>query len=419
MFPEFAEGLSFAPTIVTACGGVALLGRVMILRRRLAREIAAREAVEQRFTAALAVNPMVVFCLDAELRYTWVHNNQIGAADQSVVGCTPFDVFAPDSAQRLHAFFAEVLHGGTPRRRELRLTNAAGVTKHFASAARPLHGPDGSVCGITGASIDISQVIERERALADARASAEEARIVAERANSAKSTFLAAASHDLRQPFQAMRLFHQVLEQKAPPGLAPIVDNLGHAMTSGEELLNAILDLSVLDSGTVAPKPTAFAIDAMLDEIASECRAVAEAGQLRLRRVRCGATITTDRVLLKRMVRNLVLNSVRYTRQGGILLGCRRRAGGLEIQVVDTGIGIPEEARERIFDDFYQIGNPARDRNQGLGLGLAIVTRLSRLLNLPVTVASAPGKGTSFSIFIAAVDYSHKNNQFHNWRALS
>ncbi len=384
--------------LAAACAGLGIYA--LVLARRLKHETGEREAIEQRFKAALAVNPTVVFTLDTKLRYSWVYNNQVGAADHRAIGRTPFDFFEADSAQQLHDFFAEVLDQQAPLRRELRLTAINGLCRHFISAARPIFDEDGRLAGITGASIDISEVIERERALAAARTLADEARVEAERANRAKSTFLAAASHDLRQPFQAMRLFHQVLEGKAPPELTGIIEHLGKAMASGEELLNAILDLSVLDSGNVQPKPATFPINEVLEEITGECSGVAEAAGLRLRRVACSAKVTTDRVLLKRMVRNLVMNAIRYTRHGGIVLGCRRRAEGLEIQVADTGMGIPEDTLTHIFDDFYQVGNASRDRGHGLGLGLAIVDRLSRLLGLLVSVRSIPGRGTSFRILL-------------------
>lgn len=231
-----------------------------------------------------------------------------------------------------------------------------------------------------------------------ARDAADEARRTAENANAAKTVFLAATSHDLRQPFQAMRLFHEVLREKAGPELSPIVDHLGKAISSGEELLSAFLDLSVLDAGTIEVRKTVFPVDLVLAEVADDCGSMAEAANLRLRRVRSTAVVFSDRVLLRRIVRNLLVNAIRYTPEGGILIGCRRRDGKLIIQVADTGIGISRDKLDLVFNDFYQIGNQARDKSQGLGLGLAIVSRLGRLLGHSVSVASKLDKGSIFSV---------------------
>ncbi|MGE5506138.1 MAG: sensor histidine kinase [Actinomycetota bacterium] len=227
---------------------------------------------------------------------------------------------------------------------------------------------------------------------------ATEARQAAEAASTAKSNFLAAISHDLRQPFQALNLFHQVLEMQAGPELGPVVDNMAKALHSGEELLAALAEVSVIEAGRVQPVLAEVGIDELLADIVEECAPLADKRGLALRRVPTCARVRSDRVLLRRILRNLVVNAIRYTERGGIVLGCRHRPGAVRIQVADTGIGIPADQLDRIFEDFYQIGNPARDRAQGLGLGLSIVSRLAALMGYPVSVRSAAGSGSVFTV---------------------
>jgi CheY-like chemotaxis protein len=177
-------------------------------------------------------------------------------------------------------------------------------------------------------------------------------------------------------------------------------------MQAGEELLNALLDISTLEAGTVEPRLADFAIQPMLTRLAQEFEAQAAAKGLDFRMVPSTAVVRSDSVLLERMVRNLLNNALRYTPRGGILLGCRRASGRMTLSVVDTGIGIPAEKQQAVFEDFFQIGNPERDRSQGLGLGLPIVARMARLLDHPISVRSVPGRGSAFSISVPFVQAS-------------
>jgi signal transduction histidine kinase len=247
------------------------------------------------------------------------------------------------------------------------------------------------------------EITERRRAEeAERRARGE-----AERANAAKSKFLATASHDLRQPFQAMRLFHHILQSRLTDNATrEIATRLGEAMQAGEELLNALLDISTLEAGTVEPRVSEFPIQPMLTRLAQEFEAQAAAKGLDFRMAPSSAVVRSDSVLLERMVRNLLNNALRYTQRGGILLGCRRGTGRLSLAVVDTGIGIAPEKQQAVFEDFFQIGNPERDRSQGLGLGLPIVARMARLLDHPIAVRSVPGRGSAFAISVPFVQVS-------------
>jgi two-component system, sensor histidine kinase len=245
---------------------------------------------------------------------------------------------------------------------------------------------------------------EAERAKDDAelaQQSAEHARAEAERANVSKTRFLAAASHDLRQPVQAIFFFVSVLAHKLRGHAAQsILDDLQTSLEGLNILLDSLLDVSKLDAGLVAPKETDFSVSAILDRLAAEFKPLAADKGLGLRMVGSSTIIRSDPALLSRIVQNLVANAIRYTPRGRILLGCRRRGETLRIEVWDTGIGIPADRTRDIFDEFTQLGNPERDRNQGLGLGLAIVDRLARLLGHSVDLRSRPGKGSMFAVTV-------------------
>ncbi|RUQ66201.1 hybrid sensor histidine kinase/response regulator [Azospirillum doebereinerae] len=227
-----------------------------------------------------------------------------------------------------------------------------------------------------------------------------------ERATAARSRFLASASHDLRQPFQAMRLFLDALNTQVEGNARAMrtTGMLGNAMTAGERLLNALLDISTLDAGTVEADVQTVALDALLNSLAEEFRPQAEEKGLRLRVRVPKATTRSDPVLLGRIVRNLLANAIRYTQQGGILLSARQRNGRWRIEVWDTGFGIPPDKQDVIFDEFHQLTNPSRDPTRGLGLGLAIVRRLSVLLHAPVEVQSRAGRGSVFAVTVERVE---------------
>lgn len=240
---------------------------------------------------------------------------------------------------------------------------------------------------------------ELEREVADRTAELEQAKLVAERANEAKSRFLAAASHDLRQPFQAMELYHHVLEGRlTDPESRQVVVALGSALAGGRDLLNALLHISTLEAGVTVPHLVDVDMRETLSTLADEFINQAERQGLRFRVLPCSAVVSTDPVLFTRMVRNLLVNALRYTQSGGVLLGCRRVPGHIRVEVWDTGPGIPPERQAEIWEEFTQLGNPERDRTQGLGLGLAIVARTGKLLNHRVGGRSRLGKGSVFFI---------------------
>lgn len=221
----------------------------------------------------------------------------------------------------------------------------------------------------------------------------------AEQANIAKTRFLAAASHDLRQPLQALSMFVAVLSSRHHnPEDALLIKRIDDSVGAVETLLNGLLDVSKLEAGLVVPALSSFAIAPLLSRLAAEFQPLAAEEGLGFHLVSSQALVRSDPALLERILRNLLNNAVRYTKHGRILLGCRRRRETLVIEVWDTGIGIPQNQLKLIFREFHQLGNSARDRRQGLGLGLAIVDRLAQLLDHRIDVASEPQKGSVFSV---------------------
>jgi two-component system CheB/CheR fusion protein len=242
------------------------------------------------------------------------------------------------------------------------------------------------------AAVDVTQVKRESKAL-------EAAKLEAERANVGKSRFLAAASHDLRQPLQTMSLLQGMLEKRIhdEPTLK-LVRRLDETVTSMSSMLDKLLDINQLEAGIVHPTIVDFPINILLDELRTELTYHTEASGIDWRVVPSSLTVRSDPRLLEQILRNLLSNAVKYTASGKLLLGCRRRSDNLRIEVWDTGPGIPELELQAIFDEFHQLDNPARERSKGLGLGLAIVQRLADLLGHKIDVRSRLGTGSTFTI---------------------
>jgi two-component system CheB/CheR fusion protein len=230
------------------------------------------------------------------------------------------------------------------------------------------------------------------------------ARHDAEQANLAKTRFLAMASHDLRQPLQTLALIQGLLARRVEGGeAARLVALLDPTLGAMSGMLNTLLDINQIDAGTTPVKLEDFSVAAMMGQLRDEFIYLAQAKGLKLRVVACDVHIRSDPRLLEQMVRNLLSNALKYTFEGGILLGCRRRGAMVLIEVWDTGIGIAEDQLQAIFREYHQIDNAARERSKGLGLGLAIVQRLSKLLGHEVRVRSRQGHGSVFGIVVARV----------------
>jgi signal transduction histidine kinase/ActR/RegA family two-component response regulator len=224
-------------------------------------------------------------------------------------------------------------------------------------------------------------------------------KVVAEDASAAKSRFLAAASHDLRQPVHALTLFVAALRPRVTDAEAVrMLDHIDSSVQAMGGLFNGLLDISRLDAGVVEVNNQTFAIQPLLERICRDFAADAEAKRITLRLMPTRAAAFSDPLLVERIVRNIVANAIAYTDRGGVVVGCRRRGKSAVIQVWDTGRGIPKSEQARIFQEFYQVENPERDRGRGVGLGLAIVKRLTALLGHPLKFRSQADKGSVFMV---------------------
>lgn len=226
----------------------------------------------------------------------------------------------------------------------------------------------------------------------------------AERSNEAKTRFLAAASHDLRQPIHALSMFvDQLLRQDLEGEARHLVQRVGESTDVLSRLLNALLDVSRLDAGALVPQPRRCALQPILDHIQLEFGAPAEQRGLRLRLRPTTTWVETDPMMLERVIMNLVSNAIRYTDQGSVMVAVRARHDSVRIEVRDSGRGIPAEAQQLVFAEFVQLGNPERDHRKGLGLGLSIVRRTCSLLKHPLELRSAAGRGSVFSVIVPRV----------------
>ncbi|MGE0629843.1 MAG: ATP-binding protein [Hyphomicrobiaceae bacterium] len=248
-----------------------------------------------------------------------------------------------------------------------------------------------------------AKVARRTSELAGQNAELEAARQAAEAAHLTKSRFLAAASHDLRQPLQAMLLFARALSRRVSgPEAKRLVEQLELSMGNLKQMFDALLDVSRLDEGLIQPNLAPVSINELLTRVAAEFKAVAQARGLRFDCRATEAAVSTDAILLERMLRNLVSNALKFTRSGGVLLSARRIKGRIAIQVWDSGPGIDEHRRSRIFEEFERSPEHASGANEGLGLGLAIVRRYAHLLDIDIELSSRPGKGTRVSLLLPA-----------------
>jgi two-component system CheB/CheR fusion protein len=292
----------------------------------------------------------------------------------------------PDDTLLLDA--RTVLKTFTPIEREIESRNGGWYNRR----ALPYRTKNRGVEGIVITFTDITERKRVKRALVQAKQQAE-------RANAAKSRFLAAASHDLRQPLQTLHLLQgllaKVVEGERTQKLIARFDQTLAGMSS---MLNTLLDINQIDSGAVRVEKATFRISDLFDVLRDELACHAEDRNVSLHVMTCSLSIHSDPRLLEQMIRNLLSNALKYTKRGKVLLGCRRRNGKVSIEICDTGPGIPEEELHAIFEEYRQLDNAARERSQGLGLGLSIVKGLGNLLEHRVYVRSRPGSGSVFGI---------------------
>jgi signal transduction histidine kinase len=230
---------------------------------------------------------------------------------------------------------------------------------------------------------------------------AEQAKTMAEKANTDKSKFLAAASHDLRQPLHAMGLFLEALSQsEMTEQQLSVLEHAHAASTAASEMLTTLLDFSRLEAGVVTSQPKPFLLQPMLVKLEQEFGLQADARDLVYRTRETTLAALADPNLTDLVLRNFISNAIRYTDKGGVLVSCRKRGGSTVVEVWDTGMGIAADQQDDIFKEFHQLGNPERDRRKGLGLGLAIVERISAAMGAKVTLHSEPGRGSVFRLWL-------------------
>lgn len=236
-------------------------------------------------------------------------------------------------------------------------------------------------------------------------------RNAADKANVAKSKFLAAASHDLRQPLHALSLFTAVLDESIKnPKTRRIIKQVNMSVKALECLFNALLDISKLDAGTIKAEKTNLQLNNLFLKLANDYELHAQQKGLHILWQSCPYTVWSDENLLEQILRNFISNAIRYTAQGKISIHCHADTKMVKINVSDTGIGIPEHEQQTVFDEFYQLDNAERDRNKGLGLGLSIVKRTAKLLEHTIEIQSKLGEGSTFSI---SVERAVTNTDLH------
>jgi PAS domain S-box-containing protein len=338
--------------------------------------------------------PGLVSYIDADSRYRYMNRayfDWFGLDPEAHLGHTPGDVVGTAAFDAFRPYLNRAL-AGERLVYEDTIPFQAGGTRAVRGYLVPDRGADGAVHGVFSFTADITKERETEAALRRAHREAMEAM-------RAKSQFLAAASHDLRQPLHAMALFITALARrvKDPEGIE-IVDSLRVAVDSMRGMFAALVDISKLDAGAMTPSLKDFPVANTLAKMRADFAAQAEGKGIRFEVLECTATVRTDPVLLESMLRNLVHNAVKFTKEGKVLVGCRRRGRALRIDVIDTAGGIAEDQLQGIFDEFRRLQPGRKTGTEGLGLGLAIVRRLSALLALPVSVRSAVGRGARFSI---------------------
>ncbi|MBU1214138.1 MAG: hybrid sensor histidine kinase/response regulator [Gammaproteobacteria bacterium] len=273
--------------------------------------------------------------------------------------------------------------------------------------------------------LSLRQRFEKEGLLRELRqreADIAEALEQAEAASRAKSKFLATASHDLRQPLQALRLFTEALQEttkeKEPVRLA---GQIGKSVDALVDMFDDLLDVSRLDAGIVEPRWQHFALEPLMDRLYGDFAPIAQTKGLsfdmpnvgdKCKGTDCGAVVCSDPFLLERMLRNLISNAIRYTDSGGVSVRRTCSDDKVMLEVVDSGIGIKPESLPHIFDEYYQVGNPHRDRRKGLGLGLTIVRRIDQLLSSGLQVSSEPGVSSTFSFSVTKGDATQLEQPF-------
>ncbi|MCM8733519.1 PAS domain S-box protein [Azospirillum sp. A1-3] len=402
--------------IMTGVGTLLLLSLAMLsslLDRRQQAERSAEQEARYRAIVDTAVDPIILIDDEGTVEsFNHAAEKTFGYRADEVIGRN-VNMLMPEPYRSAHDGYLDRYHRTGERRiigigREVTGQRKDGSTFPLDLSVGEWH--VGKRRMYTGIMRDITARKAAEDAILRARDEAEAARIQAVqarddalRADRAKTKFLAAASHDLRQPLQSLFFFAHALSDKLQDHpTSPLLASMTDSLNGLRVMLDSLLDVSRLDAGVVKPSVTDFALGPLLDRLAEEYRIRATESGLTLRHVPTSAWTSSDPALLERILRNLIENAIRYTERGHILVGCLHRGGTLRLAVIDQGIGIPADRIQDIFQEFIQLANPERDRRKGLGLGLAIVRRLAGLLDHGVVVRSTPGRGSGFFLDLPA-----------------
>ncbi len=311
----------------------------------------------------------------------------------------PIERLVPERSRHVHERLRDAFTA-TPTTREMgaRLVALSGCRHdgtEFPAEIRlaPVHSD-----GVDFVLAAVRDVTDRRRINEELR----EARAEADSANKAKSRFLATASHDLRQPLQTLQLLSAALGRRVTDAASlDLLRRQQAALDSMGDLLNALLDVTKLESGALQPNLEEIAVADVLADLQRQFDAVATSSNLTLDMSASGDWLQTDRVLFRQLLQNLLNNALKYTREGGVTVSVHRDADYLRIEVADTGVGIPAPELDRVFDEYYRVDTPGA-RPRGFGLGLTIVRQIARLLGYTVTVESELGRGTTFALVIPA-----------------
>lgn len=378
-----------------AAYGYKLSRQIVGYTRLLEAQYDALESSEQRFRTLTegSIQGTIVHSANRPLfaNRAWMELHGYPPETQPEDMPSPALTVAPEDRSRVTASHNLLLAGGQGTDRyEYRALRNDGSIFWLECMSRPIRW--NGEPAVQSTAINIDKRKRAEKTLMEAKEQAENVTI-------AKTRFFAAASHDLRQPLYSMSLLLPLLARDCNlPRTRKVVDVLLGARDSMEELLDSILDISKLDAGVVQPKIGPVAIGEIFDKLTAEFSPQAKQKGLFLRVRQCEASALTDPALLERILRNLLSNAVVHTANGGVLMGARRAGGMLNIDVHDTGPGIPGSQIEIVFREFFQLNGPENSQRKGLGLGLAIVDRLVRLLDHRIEVHSVPGRGTRFRL---------------------
>ena len=380
-----------------------LLRRLGRMRRREVVILSDLAVSESKFSELAQMVPVGISRFDLTGKCVFVNDRNLlitGRHRQDLTGNDWSAMIHPDDRLKAGALWRDSADGSRVRMGEYRLLKADGTIAHVIGEAKVEKSANGAITGFILAQTDISRLKAAEAELIQAKQQAEQA-------NQAKTRFLTAASHDLRQPIQAINLFKDALSRTdLSDEQETIARFLSLSVDSLSGLLNSLLDISKLDAGMITPQIRRVELDSIFEVLDEEFSSLARQKRLRFKFFYPfnGPVLETDPGLLLSVLRNLIDNAFKYTPAGGVLVGFRRRGRRGLIQVWDTGIGIDPVFGDRPFDECFQIGNTAGDRARGLGIGLSIARRTARLLGGDVSFRSRVGRGSVFEIVVPVSD---------------